>query len=120
MQHPFVIFGLPRSRTAWLAHWLGLGRGLVGHDMAIEANTAQGFLDALWQRAGTVETGAMRAWRLLRLAICLTSTSGLPFPSQSTPTTRRRWRIGSNRLRHAFGFAASRCWASCDCSRNRA
>lgn len=66
----FVIFGLPRSRTAWLAHWLaGAGRQ-VGHDLAITSDTAQDFLDAIWhERAGTCETAAVKAHKLLRTAM---------------------------------------------------
>lgn len=66
---PFVIYGLPRSRTAWLAHWLGAVRP-VGHDLAIHADTAQQFLDAIWHdRAGTCETAAVKAHKLIRLAM---------------------------------------------------
>lgn len=66
---PFVVYGLPRSRTAWLAHWLGRPHP-VGHDLAIHADTAQQFLDSIWHdRAGTCETAAVKAHKLLRIAM---------------------------------------------------
>lgn len=66
---PFVIFGLPRSRTAWLATWLSYSGLKVGHDLGPRADTVQGFLDSLWPLAGTAETGAQDAHRLLRTAM---------------------------------------------------
>lgn len=69
-QWPFVIFALPRSRTAWLAKWLSYDPAVVGHDLAIEADSVQQFLDQLWHgRAGTVETAAVIGHHLLRLAM---------------------------------------------------
>lgn len=69
MQRPFVIFALPRSRTAWLANFLSQGGGPVGHDTAIEANSFNDLLDRLHGMEGTVETGAMLGYRLLRHAL---------------------------------------------------
>ena len=57
---PFIIYGLPRSRTQWLSKFLGYGGRQVGHDIAIEADTVQGFVDNRSALAGTVENGAMR------------------------------------------------------------
>lgn len=70
VKSPFIIFGLPRSRTTWLSHWLSYG-GQVGHDLGIDCNSVQDFLDCFWQRGmiGTVETGAMEAGALLRYAL---------------------------------------------------
>jgi len=69
---PFVIFGLPRSRTAWLTQWLRLASGgaRIGHDLAIEADTIDGWLESVYRRVrGTCETGAVEAWPILRQAI---------------------------------------------------
>lgn len=66
---PFVIFGLPRSRTRWLATWLTPRIAPVGHDLAITSDSVQDFISQLWMRPGTVETGAMCAHRLIRQAI---------------------------------------------------
>lgn len=63
---PFIIFALPRSRTAWLSQWLAYDGRRVGHDLAIDCSNPEEFLDRLNGMAGTVETGAMVAWRLIR------------------------------------------------------
>jgi|KBSMisStaDraftv2_1062788.scaffolds.fasta_scaffold00169_23 hypothetical protein len=69
MQFPFVIFALPRSRTAWLSQWLSYKGRRVGHDLAPHADTCQGYLDSLWPLSGTVETGIQDAHHLLRIAM---------------------------------------------------
>ena len=69
MSAPFVIFGLPRSRTAWLSRWLSYQGRSVGHDIGIEADSCQGFFDQLCCLAGTAETGAMFAHRLVRAVL---------------------------------------------------
>lgn len=76
---PFHIDGLPRSRTRWLSEWLSQGTGLVAHDLAISADDVQHYVSALWQRLGSVETGAMCAHRLIRHA----------FPGMKFVTIRR-------------------------------
>lgn len=68
MTAPFVIFALPRSRTAWLSQWLSYQGRIVGHDTGIEASSCQDFIDRVCRKAGTVETGAMFAHSLLRKA----------------------------------------------------
>lgn len=64
----FIILTLPRSRSAWLAHYLNYAPARrCGHDIAIECSTIDEFLNPLvdgWMH-GTVETGAVVAWRLL-------------------------------------------------------
>src|SRR6185312_13997111 len=68
---PFVIFALPRSRTTWLSQWLSYNGVRVGHDIGIDCRSVQDFVDHLWSGriAGTVETGAMVAGKLLRHAM---------------------------------------------------
>jgi hypothetical protein len=66
---PFVVFALPRSRTAWLSMFLTYG-GIrsVGHDSVMLCNRIKDF-PALFGPGGlhgTVETGAVMGWRLLR------------------------------------------------------
>jgi hypothetical protein len=60
----FIIHGLPRSRTYWLSQWLG-----AAHDLSSTCDTAQNFVDRLLVARGTVETGSMAGWRLMKLAI---------------------------------------------------
>jgi len=71
MPPPFVVFALPRSRTAWLAQWLGSVAGApVAHDLAIESDTIDAWLEVLFRGVrGTVETGAVEGWPILRRAI---------------------------------------------------
>lgn len=67
----FLILALPRSRTAWMAHYLNypLARPLqpVGHEILTECRTVDDFFDnyrrGMW---GTVETGAASLWRIVR------------------------------------------------------
>lgn len=71
MHPPFVVFGLPRSRTFWMAQWLAAAaQAPVGHDLAIEADTVDGWLESVFRRVrGTCETGAVEVWPILRRAI---------------------------------------------------
>ena len=64
---PFVVFGLPRSRTLWLATWLGGGQNLVGHDTIVDCDSPEDFF-GLFSRGmlGTVETAGVQGWRLIR------------------------------------------------------
>ena len=64
---PFIVFSLPRSRSAWMSVFLSHGGHFVGHDIGTECKAPEDFLDALAGKlSGTCETGAMFAWRLLR------------------------------------------------------
>jgi hypothetical protein len=62
----FIIFALPRSRTAWTARFLTYGGWFCGHD---ELQHMRSLADiASWcsqPLTGTVETGASHWWRLL-------------------------------------------------------
>lgn len=69
MMQPFFVFGLPRSRTLWLSRWLSYGSRYVAHDLAVECDTIDDFLDTLTLGpAGTAETAAVEAWPLIREA----------------------------------------------------
>jgi hypothetical protein len=67
----FLILCLPRSRSAWLAHYLSYGPArppkLVGHEILGECDSVQKFLDSyhngMW---GTCETAGAGLWRIVR------------------------------------------------------
>lgn len=65
---PFLVLSLPRSRSAWLSHFLTLGgEWRVGHDILIDCDSVEdfkGFLAGAFD--GTCETGAALGWRLLQ------------------------------------------------------
>lgn len=63
---PFIVLSLPRSRSAWMAHFLSYNGELVGHDLATECCSVAEFRENLLQLSGTCETGAMLGWRVLR------------------------------------------------------
>jgi hypothetical protein len=66
---PFVIFALPRSRTAWMASYLSHRQCNVGHDITIECKHPEDFFADFAPSGpmlGTVETGAVMAWKLIR------------------------------------------------------
>lgn len=67
----FVIFSLPRSRSAWLSKFLGYrGRFLIGHDILIECKSPSDFFNSFkFGMHGTVETGAVVGWQLIRKEI---------------------------------------------------
>ena len=66
---PFLVFGLPRSRTAWLSHFLAPRPGAVGHDTGIDCKSISDFIGQFYganRLAGSCETGAMMAWRVIK------------------------------------------------------
>lgn len=63
----FIILSLPRSRSAWLASWFcHSGRNKVAHDIAARVDNVGNFFSALAQCDGSVETGAVIGWRLIK------------------------------------------------------
>jgi len=63
---PFVIFALPRSRSAWLARFLTYGPWQCGHDEIRHCRSLDDVTSWLAQPfTGTVETAAAPFWRLL-------------------------------------------------------
>ena len=63
----FIIYGLPRSRTAWLAAFLSHGDWRCHHDAILEAESLWGLEDLLDKpRTGTVETGLTRGFLVMR------------------------------------------------------
>lgn len=63
---PFIILSLPRSRSAWLAHFLRYAGTVVTHDLATECSSISEFKAKLRLVDGTTETGAVLGWRLIR------------------------------------------------------
>lgn len=57
----FIVFTLPRSRSAWLSHLLS-----CGHDTALDSKSVADFLDRVDSRGGTVETGAIVGAHVIR------------------------------------------------------
>lgn len=68
----FIIYCLPRSRSAWMAHFLNYpyARPLlpVAHDVAPLCKSVENFVKAYTEEGmwGSVEIGGMIAWRLIR------------------------------------------------------
>jgi hypothetical protein len=63
---PFVIFALPRSRTAWLSRFLTYRDWQCGHDEVRHCRSLDDVRAWLGQPCtGTVETGTAPFWRLL-------------------------------------------------------
>lgn len=57
----FIVFTLPRSRSAWLSHLLA-----CGHDTALDSSSTADFLNRVDQKGGTVETGAIIGAKVIR------------------------------------------------------
>lgn len=63
---PFVIFSLPRSRTAWLSRYLTYGHWICGHEESRYWRTMEDVKSWFMQPfIGTIEADAMSFWRLL-------------------------------------------------------
>ena len=66
MSPPFVVFSLPRSRTAWLARFLTYGPWECGHDEIRHCRSLDDIKAWLSQPCvGSVETACAPFWRLL-------------------------------------------------------
>lgn len=57
----FIVFTLPRSRSAWLSHLLA-----CGHDTALDSTSVTDFLARVDAKGGTVETGAIVGAHVIR------------------------------------------------------
>lgn len=65
----FLILCQPRSRSAWLAHYLVYPPApkLVGHDILAECESVEMFLDSYRNgMTGTIETAGVPLWRIVR------------------------------------------------------
>jgi hypothetical protein len=66
MAQPFVVFALPRCRTAWLSRFLAYGGWQCGHDELRHCRSLEDVRSWLaLPNTGTVETGAAPFWRML-------------------------------------------------------
>lgn len=65
---PFVVFSLPRSRSAWLSHYLGNDSGLVGHDVLLNCDSLEDFERCFTVEGmlGTCETAAAWGWKIIQ------------------------------------------------------
>lgn len=62
---PFLVLGLPRSRTAWIARFLSYGEWSCGHDQLRYMRSLDDVKAWLsLENSGTCETGAAAYWRL--------------------------------------------------------
>ena len=61
---PFIILSLPRSRTAWLSHFLSYNQQFCAHDISLDSKSVGDLWARLGYFRGTVETGAAFAWPL--------------------------------------------------------
>lgn len=66
MHPPFIIYALPRSRTAWLAAFLSYGDWHCYHEHAIRLRSVEQAVSLLRQpNIGCAETGAAPGWQIL-------------------------------------------------------
>lgn len=66
MNQPFIIYALPRSRTAWLAEFLSYKDWTCGHEQAIFLRSVSDIKRLLsLPNTGVVETAAAQAWRII-------------------------------------------------------
>ena len=64
---PFVVFSLPRSRSAWLTHFLSYPPKRVGHDVIIYCKHVSEFVSKFASGMdGTCETASVLGHRLIR------------------------------------------------------
>lgn len=67
MSRPFIVFSLPRSRSAWLSTLMSAPSALVGHDLGIGPASVEEYVSRLKLcYAGSCETGASFAWPLIK------------------------------------------------------
>lgn len=64
---PFIIYALPRSRTAWLSKFLTYGDWTCHHEMAGYIHKVEDIKHFFaCPNIGTAETGAILGWRLIK------------------------------------------------------
>jgi hypothetical protein len=64
---PFVVFSLPRSRSAWLTHFLSYPPKRVGHDVIVYCDRVSDFVKLFADGMdGTCETATVLGHRLIR------------------------------------------------------
>lgn len=64
---PFIVYALPRSRTAWMSSFLTYGGWICGHEQAIFLRHVSDITKFFsHENVGTVETAAAQAWRIIK------------------------------------------------------
>lgn len=73
MNRTFLVMGLPRSRTAWVANWLTHGRVRCGHEMLSDEGSVRGLVARLQGGEGEFRGNAdtLQAQCLPELMTCL-------------------------------------------------
>jgi hypothetical protein len=67
---PFIIYALPRSRTAWLSAFLTYGEWKCHHEQAVTMRSFDDVRKFFSQpNVGTVETGASPGWHLIHALV---------------------------------------------------
>lgn len=66
MNCPFIIYALPRSRTAWLADFLTYRDWKCHHEAAITFRSPDEISSFFTGNVGAAETGAAQGWRLIK------------------------------------------------------
>lgn len=65
-KRPFFVISLPRSRSAWLSHFLSYKQETkCGHDLLVKCKDLFDFEMMVNALDGTCETGAVAGWKLL-------------------------------------------------------
>src|SRR5258708_1648369 len=96
MSPPFIIFSLPRSRSAWLTHFLSYPPKKVGHDVIVYCDTVADFVRMFSDGMdGTCETAAVLGHRLIQHLM-----PGVKFATVRRPLSQVRVSLA------AFGLAA--------------
>jgi len=95
----FIVFSLPRSRSAWIARFLSYGGRKCGHDLAPECGSLDEFTERLRSDyAGTAETGAVVGWRALRRCLPDARIAIIRRPIDEVYESLARFGLGSQAL----------------------
>lgn len=63
----FIVYALPRSRTYWLSQFLNYAPWRCHHDLALDVDNVRDFVARFKSgHVGTVETGTVLGWKILR------------------------------------------------------
>jgi hypothetical protein len=99
MKVPFIVFSLPRSRSAWIARFLSYGGKRCGHDLATECGSLDEFTEKLrGEYIGTAETGAVVGWKVLRRRLPDARLAVVRRPVPEVYASLARFGLGSSAL----------------------
>ena len=95
----FIVFSLPRSRSAWVSRFLSYDGKRCGHDIATQCGTMQEFAERLNDDCvGTAETGAVIGWRAIRRVLPDVRIAVIRRPVQDVYNSLARFGLGSSVL----------------------